>query len=183
MHVSGKKLAFSGILMALTVVLMVLSGVLQFNTLFLLGAASFAVGIMIREYGLKLGFAFYIGSVLLGLILAPDKFHCITFAVMGCYVLVSEFAWIKIGKVCPNEKGKKIFWIVKYVVFNLLYLPMLFLVPQLLFAGEIKDSVLIGAVVLGQVILFIYDKAYMYFQGSVWGSFRKRVGFDSFKNS
>ena len=41
MHVSGKKMAFSGLMLALTVVLMVLSGVFQFNTLFLLGAASF----------------------------------------------------------------------------------------------------------------------------------------------
>ena len=55
MHVSGKKMAFSGLLLALTIVLMVLSGVFQFNTLFLLGAASFFVGIMIREFGLKLG--------------------------------------------------------------------------------------------------------------------------------
>ena len=58
MHVSGKKMAFSGLMLALTVVLMVLSGVFQFNTLFLLGAASFFVGIMIREFGIKLGAGF-----------------------------------------------------------------------------------------------------------------------------
>lgn len=181
MHVSGKRMAFSGILMALTVVLMILSGVLQFNTLFLLGGASFAVGIMIREYGLKLGFAFYIGAVLLGLILSPDKFHCITFAAMGGYVLLIEAAFIQIGKLCPNSKGHKIFWIVKYLVFNLIFLPMLILFPKLLFAGEISGTLLLGIMALGQVVLFIYDRAYNYFQASVWGKYRHKLGFESFK--
>lgn len=34
MHVSGKKMAVSGLLMALSVVMIILSGVLDFNTLF-----------------------------------------------------------------------------------------------------------------------------------------------------
>ena len=36
MHVSGKKMAVSGLLMALSVVMIILSGVLDFNTLFFL---------------------------------------------------------------------------------------------------------------------------------------------------
>lgn len=177
MHVSGKKMAFSGLMLALTVVLMVLSGVFQFNTLFLLGAASFFVGIMIREFGIKLGAGFYIGAVILGLLIAPDKLHCLTFAIMGLYVLAIEFVWLKLGKVCPNAKGRKIFWILKYLIFNLLFLPMLFLFPKLLFAGEISGWLLLAAAALGQIILFIYDKAYDYFQARVWGKYRKQLGF------
>ena len=40
MHVSGKKMAVSGLLMALSVVMIILSGVLDFNTLFFLAAAA-----------------------------------------------------------------------------------------------------------------------------------------------
>ena len=59
MHVNAKKMAFSGLLLALTVILIVLSGVFDFNTLFLLAIASFFVGVIIREYGMKYGVAFY----------------------------------------------------------------------------------------------------------------------------
>lgn len=58
MHVNTKKLAVSGLLMALAVVLIILSGVLDFNTLFFLAAAAFFVGIIIREFNLRYGFAF-----------------------------------------------------------------------------------------------------------------------------
>ena len=41
MPVNGKKMAVSGLLMALSVVMIVLSGILDFNTLFFLAAAAF----------------------------------------------------------------------------------------------------------------------------------------------
>lgn len=58
MHVNAKKTAVSGLLMALSVLLLVLSGVLDFSTLFFLAAAAFFVGIIIKEYGLGYGAAF-----------------------------------------------------------------------------------------------------------------------------
>ena len=73
MHVDTKKTAVGGILMALAVLCIVLSGILEFNTLFLLAAASFFVGVMIREGGLAAGLAFYAGTAALGLLLAPQK--------------------------------------------------------------------------------------------------------------
>lgn len=80
MHVNARQMAFTGVSLALTVLLMILSGILKFNTLFLLGAASFFVGIVIREFGMGLGAAFYAASILLSFMVAPNKLHCITFA-------------------------------------------------------------------------------------------------------
>ena len=57
MHVNAKKTAISGLLMALSVVLIVLSGILDFSTLFFLAAAAFFVGIIIKEYGIGYGTA------------------------------------------------------------------------------------------------------------------------------
>ena len=51
MHVKAKTMAFSGLLLALTVIFMVLGSVIETSTLFLLAAASFFVGIIIREFG------------------------------------------------------------------------------------------------------------------------------------
>ena len=59
MLVNGKKMAVSGLLMALSVVMIILSGVLDFNTLFFLAAAAFCVGIIVREYELKTGIVFF----------------------------------------------------------------------------------------------------------------------------
>ena len=83
MYVNTKKMAVSGLLMALAVVFIVLSGILDFNTLFFLAAAAFFVGIIIREFGLRYGAAYFIGCLVLGILLAPQKLYCITYAMMG----------------------------------------------------------------------------------------------------
>lgn len=178
MHVSGKKMAFAGLGLALTVLAIVLSGILEFNTLFLLGAASCFIGIVIEESNLKMGFAFYIAAILLGLILAPNKLYCITFAAMGFYVLGIESAYIRLGNYTGKWNRKVCFWIVKVVIFNLMFLPMLFAFPRLLFERNIQGWWLFAAVAAGQIVLVIYDRAYEYFMGHLWKTFRKRVRFD-----
>ena len=85
MHVKAKTMAFGGLLLALSVVFMALGSIIETSTLFLLAAASFFVGIVVREFGLRAGAAFYIAAVLLGFITAPNKFYVITFAAMGFY--------------------------------------------------------------------------------------------------
>ncbi|MEF9945425.1 MAG: hypothetical protein RR869_00155 [Lachnospiraceae bacterium] len=176
MHVDGKKIAVAGLLLALTEIFLIASSVLEFNTLFLLGIASFAVGIMIREYGIKLGAAFYVASILLGFILAPNKLYCVTFGAMGAYILAVEMAWEKIGKSKCRLSKKALFWMAKYFVFNLLYLPILLVFPKLLFAGKLSTKMVVIMALGGQLVLFIYDKAYEYFQGDIWGMFRKKLG-------
>lgn len=175
MHVNAKKMAFSGLLLALTVILVVLSGVFDFNTLFLLAAASFLVGVIIREFGLKYGIAFYIAAAILGFLAAPNKLYCITFSLMSLYVLLAEAAFILIGRMNTNKNRKVIFLAVKFVVFNIIYVPMLFAFPKLLFAGELSRGFIIGALLIGQVVLVIYDKAYDYFQAAIWNKFRKYI--------
>ena len=174
-HINGKKMAVSGLLLALTEILIILSGILEFNTLFLLGAASFSIGIIIREYGLKIGAAYYVAAVLLGLILAPNKLYCITFAALGAYLLLIELIFEMLMKQHLKAYPKKIFWVCKYVVFNLIYLPVLFLFPKLLFVKTPDDKLIIAAVIFGQVVLFLYDKAYEYFQADMWNKLRKRL--------
>ena len=42
-------------------------------------------------------FGFYLGAILLGVILAPNKLYCITFGAMGLYVVAIEFCWRHLG--------------------------------------------------------------------------------------
>lgn len=175
MHVNAKKMAFSGMLLALTVICIVLSGVLEFNTLFLLGLASFTIGIIIREFDIKYGVAYLIAAIVLGLLLAPNKLYCITFSAMGIYVLAMEALWPMIQKLTLKVRINMnlCIWIGKFVIFNVIYIPILLAFPQLLFAGELDIRFIITALIVGQIILVIYDRAYDYFQFRIWNRYRK----------
>ena len=78
MHVSGKKIAISGLLVAFSAVMLILSSVIETNSLFLIAAASFCVGIAIREWGIRFGMGFLIASTLVNVFVAPNKFYCLT---------------------------------------------------------------------------------------------------------
>ena len=161
--------------MAFDVVLIILSGIIDFNTLFLLAAAAFLVGVIIREFDLKYGLSFFVGSLVLGVLLAPQKLYCITYAMMGIYVLGVEFFWDFLGK-HPGWKSRKILLILgKLLLFNIMYLPALFLFPKLLFAGEIPKTMLLVFVLGGQAALFVYDRAYDYFLIHLWGQVREKL--------
>lgn len=175
MHVNAKKMAFSGMLLAITVVFMYLGSVIETNTLFLLAAASYFVGIMIREMGLKTGAAFYIAAVLLGVLLAPNKFYVFSYSIMGFYILMTEILWRVLGRMSGGYAGRMgIFWTAKYVIFNLIYLPILFLFPKLIFAGELSGMIKLVLTAAGQIGLFVYDRAYDYVQTNLWGKIRHR---------
>ena len=175
MHVKAKTMAFGGLLLALTVVCMALGSIIETSTLFLLAAASFFVGIVIREFGLRVGAAFYIAAVFLGFITAPNKFYVLTFAAMGFYIWAVEavFRWLEKRPGTGNRKTA--FWVLKYVIFNIMYIPIVFIFRDMLFSRSISGAVMIGVLLGGQIGLFIYDQAYEYVQAHTWGKIRGRV--------
>lgn len=174
MHVKAKKIAFGGMLLALTVIFMALGSIIETGTLFLLAAASFFVGIIWREFGAGTGVAFWGAGVLLGLFIAPNKFYVITYAAMGLYILIVEIAWLKLGRMSDRINRKAVFWGIKYAVFNLIFLPSVLLFQEVLFMRKISDLLLGIVIVAGQVFLFLYDRAYEYFQGVLWNKMRGR---------
>ena len=175
MHVGAKKVAVAGLLAAFTVVMMILSSVIETNTLFLIAAASFCVGISVREWGLGLGFGFLVSCVILNFLIAPNKLYCITFAGMGLYIWLSELLWERIAATGKMPFRTGVLWVGKFLIFNLLYVPTLFLAPQLLFSGKINGLAAMIFLILGQVAFFIYDMAYTYVQSRIWGKMRKIV--------
>ena len=172
MHVKAKKMALGGLFLALTIICMVLGSVIETSTLFLLAAASFFVGIVIREAGQKTGVAFYLAAVLLGFMVAPNKFYVISFAAMGLYILLIEMAYSRIGRMDGRFHRKGLFWVVKYIIFNLMYIPILVIFQELLFGKALSGIMLAAAAVAGQIGLWIYDRAYEYFQVHFWNKMR-----------
>lgn len=175
MHVKGKMMAFGGLFIALSVVCMSLGSVIETNTLFLLAAASFFVGIVIREFGMKAGAAFYVADVLLGLLIAPNKFYVLSFAAMGLYIVIIEAAWRFLGRSSQTQR-QTIFWVIKYVAFNVMFIPALLLFQELILGvRELSPVMTAGIWIVGQIALFIYDRAYEYVQAHVWTKIRGRM--------
>ena len=175
MHVGAKKMATAGLLVAFSVIMMLLSSVVETSSLFFIGAASFCVGIAVREWGLKMGFAFLIGSVGLNFLVAPSKLYCFTLAGMSVYIWMAEWLWNRVAESQKIKNRMTVLWVGKYVAFNVLYVPTLFLVPRLLFTGKINGMSAIILLLLGQGVLYIYDMAYRYFQAQVWGRLRGKL--------
>lgn len=175
MHVRVKRMATAGLLVAFTVVMIVLSSVIETNSLFFIAAASFCVGIAIREWGPRYGVAFLVASVVLGLLLAPNKLYCVTFAAMGTYLILSEWLWERVAEAEKMTHRMAKLWCGKYLIFNLIYIPVLIFIPSLIFTKEVSGGMAIILFLAGQVALFVYDFAYRYFQTHIWGKLRKRL--------
>lgn len=178
MHVSAKKMAVSGLLLALTEICIAAGAFLESNTLFLLAAASYFVGIIKREFGGRIAAAFYLAGVLLGMIIAPNKMYVLTYAAMGLYILVIEWVWEWLGRSVTQETASKykiIFWLVKYLVFNVLYIPAVLLMQELLFGRQLEIRFLLIVILAGQVGLLLYDYAYGYVQARIWNKLRGRL--------
>ncbi len=172
MPLGTKKLSFLGLLLAFTLILIILSGVLEFNTIFLLAAAAYCDGIAFRESNIRYAFGFFLASVLLGVFLAPNKLYCITYAAMALYILISEFSYDKLVYIKKDRIKRQLVWLIKYIAFNIMYIPALLFLPKLFYEGDINKGLLTGFILAGQIGLFIYDKAYIYFQRYIWGKVR-----------
>ncbi len=175
MHVNAKRIAIAGLLAAFSAVLLVLSTVVETSSLFFIGVASFCVGITIREWGLRFGFAFCVASTAVNLIVTPQKFYCITYAAMSLYLLLSEWLWRKIADQRNLQHRNLLLWTGKYIIFNIVYIPALLFFREMLFVQKIEGIEILIAFLVGQVVLWVYDKAYLYFQSSIWGKLRGKL--------
>lgn len=175
MHVGTKNIAIAGLLAAFTAVMLFLSSAIESNSLIFIGVASFCVGIAIREWGVRFGAGFLIASSLVNVIVAPNKFYCLTFAGMGLYLVLSECLWEKIAAKKCMKNRTLILWIGRYLIFNCMYIPVLILFPQFIFTKSVTGKLFALFLIGGQVALFVYDSAYSYFQGKVWTRLRVKL--------
>lgn len=166
MHVNAKKIAYLGILLALAVLFVYGGTVIEINTLFFICAASFCLGIAITECGRRLGAGFFIACTLLTFILLPNKMYCLTLAVINFYVLVSE---------CLKDRITKGFLLVKFALFNIVYIPALIFAPELIYTGKMSTKFFILGILAGQIAFYIYDSVYRSIIYGYWHAIRRRI--------
>ena len=166
MHVKTRKITFLGILLAIAVILVYGGTVIESNTLFFLCAASYCLGVAIHECGKRLGLGFFIAATVLTFFLVPNKMYCVTLAAMNLFILLKE---------CLEEKMPKAFLYVKFIIFNVFYIPALLFAPAFLYTGKLNRYVLIGLWIVGQIGFYVYDYVYCWFMNRIWVDFRKKI--------
>ncbi|CEO31245.1 hypothetical protein [Paraclostridium sordellii] len=147
----GKKISYTGILLALNIILLILSNIIPVNTLFFMGLASLIVAIVVLEYGFKMGVVFYIASSILSFFIIMNKSQWLLY--------VSTFALYGLIKYII-ENGRSIYLeiFLKLVFANSI---MIFLICIL--KGIIFIPVNIVSILLFQIIFLVYDYVYTLF--------------------
>lgn len=176
MLLKSKEVAFTGVMMALGVLLVTLGGYFEGSTLFFLAAASFLAGVVFRGISLMAALLFLTGTTFLGFILAPQKLYLATFFAFCVYVIAAEClerAWG--GEKDSGKKGR--IWAVKALLYHFLlglsiYLVQKFFGLEILFSkgmlAKFKDYRMLLIVVLvlaAELLWLVFDRAYFYFQG------------------
>lgn len=156
-------MAATAVAAALSVVLLLVGTFIAPNTLFFTALAAYLTGYSINKYGFKYGFAQLVVCVLLDIFLNPDKFNWILYLCMAGYIFLGELMFQKWNHVKDEKKKYRVQLICNWILFNMIYIPLLLLFRDQLLSGR---GISAGIAVLwfaGQVGWIIFDKAYRVF--------------------
>lgn len=152
MLLKSKNVAYLGVLLGLNQLFIILSSIIETNTLILMAAAALIVGVVVVEFGGKTGILFYIASCILGFFLTFNKVEIITYiCFFGLYSIVKHYIEIKIF-------NKYISYAVKLTFYNLTLLLMYFLIRLF-----ITFNIVWWMILAAQMLFFIYDYAFAIF--------------------
>lgn len=164
MLLKSKDVAYLGVLLGLNQLFIILSSVIETNTIILFAAAALTVGIVIVEFGGRSGFVFYIASCILGFFLTFNKIEIITYIIFfGLYSIVKYILEIKI-----NNKG--ILYASKFLYFNVALVAMYF-TAKLFIPIELAWWMILAA----QALFIIYDYAFTIFITSYINNIKPKV--------
>jgi len=164
MLLKSKDIAYLGVLLGLNQLFIILSSVIETNTLILFSAAALIVGVVIVEFGGKSGILFYVASCFLGFVLTFNKIEIITYIMFfGIYSIMKYLVEKKI-------ENRAIEIVIKFIYFNISLLAMYFIVNRFI---TIK---LFWWMVIGvQIIFFVYDYAFTMFINYYMNKIRPKI--------
>lgn len=192
LHIKSKEIAWSGIMMAIGIILIILASVIESSSLFLLAASSFICGLVQRKFSVKISILFTIGTFILGMILAPNKLYCFTFLGFSVYIVAAEIFRERLEKLYREgnekeaEKLKKISFAVKLVLYHFL-LAIAVVSIKLFFGLKFSDIlsvslfdnkvnfvksptiIIILCIIAAEILWILFDKAYIFFQNRYGG--------------
>lgn len=147
----SKKVAYSGILLGVHTILLILINIIPMNTLFIMGIASLIISIIIMEFGPKSGVVFYLASIILSFLVINNKaqwvLYNLTFGVYGLIKYIIE-----------QDRSIYLEYILKIIFANILLMITYFILKSFIY---IPINILI--IIAFQVVFMIYDSVYTKF--------------------
>ncbi len=155
MLLKSRDVAYLGVLLGLNQLFIILSSVIETNTLILLAGAALNVGIVIVEFGGRSGLLFYVASCILGFFLTFNKIELITYILFfGLYSIVKHIFEIKIN-------SKTMLYVAKFIYFNIDLAAMYFTVKLFMPFKPVWWMILAA-----QALFLVYDYAFTVFISS-----------------
>lgn len=153
---SAKRIALSGILLALTLIALFFATIMPINELSLYVLCSFFVSIVVIEHGIKGGWIFYITSCLLSLII-PNKLGIVPYVVFfGMYGLI-KYHIESLDKIILE-------YVLKLAFFNLFIAVAVAFLKELLLSNFARYP--LWVVIAGlEAAFLVYDYTYSLFIG------------------
>nr|WP_312578401.1 hypothetical protein [Sedimentibacter sp.] len=152
MLLKGKGIAYLGVLLGLNQIFIILSSIIETNTIIFFSAAALIIGVVIVEFGGKSGVLFYLASCLLGFFLTFNKVEIITYIMFfGMYSAVKYGIEIKL-------ENRIVQILIKFIYFNVSLAVMYFIV-RLFLTLKIYWWMILGV----QILFLIYDYAFTIF--------------------
>lgn len=147
----SKKITYSGILLGLNIVLLLISNLISINTMFFMGLASLIISVIVMEYGVNTGVVFYIASIILSFVVMPNKSQWLLYTLtFGIYGLVKYFI----------EKGRPIY---TEVILKLIFANLVAVILYLILKNIVIIPINIITIIVYQVAFLVYDYVYSLF--------------------
>ena len=147
----SKKMAYSGILLGLNILLLLISNLISINTMFFMGLASLIISVIVMEYGVNTGVVFYIASIILSFVVMPNKSQWLLYTLtFGIYGLVKYFI----------EKGRPIYI---EVILKLIFANLVAVILYLILKNIVIIPINIITIIVYQVAFLVYDYVYSLF--------------------
>ena len=147
----SKKVAYSGVLLGVHTILLILINIIPMNTLFIMGIASLIISIIIMEFGPKSGVVFYLASIILSFLVINNKAHWVLYNLtFGVYGLIKYII----------EQDRSIY--LEYIL-KIIFANILLMITYFILRGFIYIPINILTILAFQVVFMIYDSVYTKF--------------------
>ena len=152
----GKRVAFGGIFVALSLLLLIIASVFPFCRLVFVFCASAIVGLSVINYDIKFSFVQYLACAVLAVLFVPNKSIAMLYAlVVGNYPIVKMYL--------DRIKYKLLCYILKLVIFNL-YMVLSYSVATTVLKIDFDIVYPLGLLWVAMLIAFyVYDYIYSVF--------------------
>ena len=168
---ASKKIAFSSILAAISVIMMLIGSFFGSLDLTAAAIASFCVIIAVIEMGCKSAVIIYAVSSALALIVLPSKMPAVYFAVfLGYFPIIKSIS---------ERFSSAVSYAIKFATYFVAYAALSVIVITFFPEAELRKYLMVVCF-LGAIVLFVYDIALTRIIASYCKTLRQRLGVNKF---